>query len=262
MSVGDGNSIRIWDDPWIPDLQGFIPKPKNGVNPDEILLVSQLLNSDHNALDIHKLKHWFEDSEVELILKIPLSSCVVEDKWTWTPTSSGDLTVKSAYWNQVLFENIHFSIDDLYANIGRLLAEFKNSRPVEVVPVGPKERLHDWSPPRRFLIKINVDAAIGPKFSAVAVMARDWRGKLVFACSQKVNTIFPLQAEAYAMKWALLLAAKLEFEGIYIESDSKICCDALTISSQASPWRIRSIVLEMQISQCGCPLSSKVVIVL
>ena len=42
MIVDDGNTIRIWDDPWIPDLQGFIPKPKAGVNPDEILLVSQL----------------------------------------------------------------------------------------------------------------------------------------------------------------------------------------------------------------------------
>ena len=51
MIVGDGNTIRIWDDPWIPDLQGFIPKTKAGVNPGEILLVSQLLNSDHNAWD-------------------------------------------------------------------------------------------------------------------------------------------------------------------------------------------------------------------
>ena len=49
MIIGDGNTIRIWDDPWIPDLQGFIPKPKGGINPNEILLVSQLLNSDHNA---------------------------------------------------------------------------------------------------------------------------------------------------------------------------------------------------------------------
>ena len=49
MIIGDGNTIRIWDDPWILDLQGFIPKPKGGINSDEILLVSQLLNSDHNA---------------------------------------------------------------------------------------------------------------------------------------------------------------------------------------------------------------------
>ena len=113
--------------------------------------------------------------------------------------------------------------------------------------MGPMERLLAWSPPRRFSVKINVDAAIGPKFSTVAAVARDWRGKLVFACSQKVNTTFPLQAEAEAVKWALLLAAKLEVEGIYIETDSKICCDALINPSQASPWRIRSTVMEMQV---------------
>ena len=142
----------------------------------------------------------------------------------------------------MLFENLPLSIDDLSSRIGRLLAEFKNSRSAEVVPMGPTERLLAWSPPRRFLIKINVDIAIGPKYSTVAVVARDWRGKLVFARSQKVNTTFPLQAEAEAeaVKWA-----KLEVEGIYIETDSKICCDALINPSQASPWRIRSIVMEM-----------------
>ena len=79
MIVGNGNTIIIWDDPQIPDLQGFIPMPKAGVNPDEILIVSQLLNYDHNAWDIHKLKQWFEYSEIELILNIQLSSCFIED---------------------------------------------------------------------------------------------------------------------------------------------------------------------------------------
>ena len=85
----------------------------------------------------------------------------------------------------------------------------------------PTELLHARSPARRFSIKINVDAAIGLKFFTVVAVERDWRGRLVFACSQKVNTTFPLQAEAEAVKWALLLAAKLEVEGIYIESDSR-----------------------------------------
>ena len=72
-------------------------------------------------------------------------------------------------------------------------------------------------------------------------------GRLVFACSQKVNTTFPLQAEVEVVKWALLLATKLEAKGIYIETDSKICCDALINPSQTSPRRIRSKVMEMQI---------------
>ncbi|XP_065618736.1 uncharacterized protein LOC112008563 [Quercus suber] len=149
--------------------------------------------------------------------------------------------------NQVIFENTSLSIEDLSSRIGRLLAEFQNSRAAEAVPVRPAKRLLVWSPPRRFSFKINVDAAIGPLFSSIAAVARDWRGRLVFACSQKVNTTFPLQAEAEAVRWALVLAAKLEAVSVFIESDSKICCDALVNPCQTSPWRIRSIVMEMQV---------------
>ena len=68
--------------------------------------------------------------------------------------------------NQVLCENLPLSIDDLSSRIGRLLAKFKNFRFAEMVSVRPTELLHAWSPLRRSLIKINVDAAV----------ARDWRG--------------------------------------------------------------------------------------
>ena len=46
--------------------------------------------------------------------------------------------------------------------------------------------------------------------------------EIVFACSKRVNTIFPLQAEAEAIKWSLTLTANLEFEAIIIESDSQV----------------------------------------
>ncbi|KAM3702868.1 hypothetical protein ACJW31_04G055600 [Castanea mollissima] len=98
MIVRDGNAIRIWDDPWIPDLQGFIPIPKSGANPNGILLVSQLLNSEHSDRDYHKLKLWFEDSIEDLILRISFSLVAGVDCWVWTPSSSWVLSVKSANW--------------------------------------------------------------------------------------------------------------------------------------------------------------------
>ena len=99
MLVRDGNSTRIWEDPWVPDLQGFIPTPKNGVDPNGILLVFQLFNSDFSGWDVHKLNWWFKNSKVDLILKIPIFPTSNKDQWAWTHTSSGDLSIKSAYWS-------------------------------------------------------------------------------------------------------------------------------------------------------------------
>ena len=68
---------------------------------------------------------------------------------------------------------------------------------------------------------------LDPNYSSLALVARDWRGDLVFACSQKAKTTFPFQAKAKAVRWALSLATKLEAENVIIETDSKICHDAI-----------------------------------
>lgn len=77
-------------------------------------------------------------------------------------------------------------------------------------------------PPWRLNIKINVDAIVGHRFSAIAVVVRDWRGELVFAGSVKVNTILPLQAEAEAISWAISSAPVLASESVIVETDSQI----------------------------------------
>lgn len=76
-------------------------------------------------------------------------------------------------------------------------------------------------PPSRLDIKINVDAAVGPRFSAIAAVVRDKRGELVFAGSIKVNTTLPLQAEAEVIRWAISLAPALVGESVIMKSDSQ-----------------------------------------
>ena len=44
-----------------------------------------------------------------------------------------------------------------------------------------------WTRPKCGVIKINCDAVVGSRFSSIAVVARDWRGKLVFALSKKAS---------------------------------------------------------------------------
>ena len=47
--------------------------------------------------------------------------------------------------------------------------------------------------------KINVNAACNLESSFIVVVARDWRREVVFACSKRVNTTLPFQAEVEAI---------------------------------------------------------------
>ena len=86
--LGSGDSIKIWFDPWIPDLPGYIPSPKVDVNPDLALVVSQLFSSNHSRWDIHKLNYFFDETVFGLILKIPIPINQSEDSWSWIVTNS------------------------------------------------------------------------------------------------------------------------------------------------------------------------------
>ena len=67
--------------------------------------------------------------------------------------------------------------------------------------------------------KINVDAAVGLRFSSIAAVDRDRRGELVFAGSRKVNTTLPLLVEAEAIKWALSFVLAMGNDCIIVESN-------------------------------------------
>ena len=94
--------------------------------------------------------------------------------------------------------------------------------------------------PWRLDIKINVDAAVGPRFSTITAVVRDWRGELVFAGSMKVNTTLPLQAKAEAIKWAISLAPALAGKSVIVETDSQSVVQLLSNLAVPPPWRIKS----------------------
>ena len=75
--------------------------------------------------------------------------------------------------NQVIFEDLPLSYDDLIARVGKLFMEFKNSRLIAFAFVNITHPLQTWAPPRRLSVKINVDATISPFHSSLALVARD-----------------------------------------------------------------------------------------
>ncbi|XP_030963966.1 uncharacterized protein LOC115985138 [Quercus lobata] len=159
--------------------------------------------------------------------------------------------------NQVQFEGISPNLEGMLLKISRSVAEF---RKVLESPLGSsRSRIQSvWSKPDRDTIKVNVDVAYNTEKSSIAAIARDWRGGVVFACSKRVNTTLPLQAEAEAIIWALNLAANLDTDSIFIESDSKTCIDALKCPNQEAPWRIKTIcndVLALKSNFSNCSFS-------
>ena len=42
--IGDGMSINVWQDPWVPWIDGFRPKPKTQDDPRNPLMVSHLMD--------------------------------------------------------------------------------------------------------------------------------------------------------------------------------------------------------------------------
>ena len=68
---------------------------------------------------------------------------------------------------------------------------------------------------------------------------------MVFACAKKVYSNLPLQAKAEAITWALSLAKSIDVVAMIVESDSKDCVDALTLSGNQVPWRIRGTCNEI-----------------
>ena len=68
---------------------------------------------------------------------------------------------------------------------------------------------------------------------------------MVFACAKRVYSYLPLQAEAEAIKWALSLAKSFDVASMIVESDSKVCVDALAPSGKQVPWRIRGTCNEI-----------------
>jgi hypothetical protein len=97
MLVGPGNKILVWRDPWILDMNSFLPQPRDIVCTPQSMAVADLMTQDKLGWDMTKLNELFNDATVQAIKNIPYWSLGQEDRWIWLKTNSSELTIKSAY---------------------------------------------------------------------------------------------------------------------------------------------------------------------
>jgi hypothetical protein len=94
--VGDGQSINIWGDKWLPQ-----PAPYSIQSPVNILdgsaKVSELLDRDTNWWKTDLIHEVFTFEEATKICSIAVCPIRNNDHRAWVGTASGDYTVKSGY---------------------------------------------------------------------------------------------------------------------------------------------------------------------
>ena len=95
--VGDGTSINVWKDPWIPWLQDFKARPKNDNDQQFPIMISSLIDSNSHCWKQELLEQLFDSATKEAIHKITIPLRPRNDKIVWLLEKNGLFSVKSAY---------------------------------------------------------------------------------------------------------------------------------------------------------------------
>lgn len=94
--VGDGRSIKIWEDRWVqPNLGYKLQRPHDGVNSED--RVSSVIDQESRWWNVPKLQEIFSEVEVQTICKIPICPGGQPNQLVWEGTKNGAYTVSSRY---------------------------------------------------------------------------------------------------------------------------------------------------------------------
>ena len=144
--------------------------------------------------------------------------------------------------NQAIHKEIKFSPNKELQVV--LKKFFEHHVVLTDVPLVLPRPFYSWIRLEQGAVKINCDAAVGLGHSLIVIVARDWRGDLIFSMSKWVETNLPIQAEAEAINLVTCVAVNRGFEHVVVESDVKACIDALKAPFDEVPWRISSITAD------------------
>jgi hypothetical protein len=92
--IGNGKSVRLWRDPWIP--RSYSRRPISAKRNCRLRWVSDLIDQS-GSWDTDKISQHFLPMDAEAILNIRLSSRLEDDFIAWHPDKLGRFSVRSAY---------------------------------------------------------------------------------------------------------------------------------------------------------------------
>ena len=91
--MGDGESIRVWCDKWVPKPSTYrVVTPKK--QSPRVTLVKDLISRGSFEWDADLVKRCFNAEDASAILGIPLSLTGRKDRLIWAACNSGKFSVK------------------------------------------------------------------------------------------------------------------------------------------------------------------------
>ena len=116
--VGDGVTIDIGKDPWVPWLPNFKSLTKGDLEPVN-LVVACLINQSTGTWNLPMLTDLFNDNSVNVILKIHIPSFPRPNKLSWILNPNGTFLVKSAF-NSFQTNMVTSNIDGIWSKLWKL----------------------------------------------------------------------------------------------------------------------------------------------
>lgn len=94
--VGDGRSIRVWQEKWLPSKPEGLPSTDAG-DVDMNMTAATFIDETYMVWRRDLIEGTFNDDDAREILSIPLSRLHVPDKLIWRSEMSGIYFVRSVY---------------------------------------------------------------------------------------------------------------------------------------------------------------------
>lgn len=95
-SVGNGESVKVWTDPWLSSSSPLVPMGPAPSQESQTMYVSALLHPSSRKWNVQAIRQFLPLYE-DHILQIVPSSFGKQDALCWLPNASGDYTSKSGY---------------------------------------------------------------------------------------------------------------------------------------------------------------------
>lgn len=95
--IGNGKSIQVWSDPWVPEAVNFMPQPRLEEYRKLTIKVSDLIDPTTKSWISDWVKELFAPTDARAILNMSIPMSQKEDKLVWLPDSKGWFSVKSIH---------------------------------------------------------------------------------------------------------------------------------------------------------------------